>query len=63
MKEKTACIIGIMSWVAIIVFTALKMIPIEVFTGLAGVSVAWFYRTVEDIRTRRKINDFVRGPK
>ena len=50
MKEKTACIIGIMFTVAVIVFTALKMMPVEVFSALAGAAVAWFYRTIEDIR-------------
>ena len=54
MKEKTACIIGIIFAVAIIVFTALKMIPVEVFVALAGAAVAWFYRTIEDIRARRR---------
>lgn len=54
MKEKTACIIGIMFAAAIIAFTALKMVPIEVFTALAGAAIAWFYRTIEDIRARRR---------
>jgi len=55
MKEKTACIIGIIFAGAIIAFTALKMVPTEVFTALAGAAVAWFYRTIEDIRARRKV--------
>jgi hypothetical protein len=55
MKEKTACIIGIMFSGALIAFTAMKMVPVEVFTALAGAAVAWFYRTIEDIRARRRM--------
>jgi len=54
MKEKAACIIGIMFTAAIIAFTYLKIVPVEVFIALAGASVAWFYRTIEDIRARRR---------
>jgi hypothetical protein len=54
MKEKTACIIGGMFAAAIIAFTALKMIPVEVFTGFAGLALAWLYKVVEDIRAKRR---------
>jgi len=54
MKEKTACIIGVMFAVAIIAFTALKMLPIEVFAAVAGAAMAWLYKTIEEIRAGRR---------
>jgi len=54
MKEKTACIIGIIFAIAIIYFTYTELVPVEVFTALAGASVAWFYKTIAEARRLKK---------
>lgn len=47
MKEKTACAIGIIFSLAIVVFTFLKIIPVEVFCSVAGGAVVWFFKERE----------------
>jgi hypothetical protein len=54
MKELAAIIIGGVFAIAVIVFTAMKIIPVEVFCSLAGVSVPWFYKAIDSILERRK---------
>lgn len=54
MKEKTACIIGIMFAGALIALTFLEKLPIEAFLPFAGAAIAWLYKAVETMVTRRR---------
>ena len=54
MKEKAACIIGIIFAIAIVYFTYIKMVPVEVLTALAGAAGAWLFKTVEERRRLKK---------
>jgi hypothetical protein len=52
-KEKIAAILGIMFGAAIIGFTVLKIVPVEVFCSIAGIAVGWFFKTAEELLRRR----------
>lgn len=54
MKEKAACILGIMFGGAVIAFTVLKIVPVEVFCSVAGVAVGWFFKAAEEALRRMK---------
>ena len=47
MKEWPASIIGIMFAVALIVFTAMRIIPVEVFCSVATGAIVWFFKEKE----------------
>jgi hypothetical protein len=57
MKEKTACIIGLMFSIAIIVFTGMKIIPVEVFCSLAAGAIVWFFKEKEKESEIKRIID------
>jgi len=54
MKEKTACIIGVIIAIALTYFTYTKLVPVEAFTALAGAAGAWLFKTVEEIRRAKR---------
>jgi uncharacterized membrane protein len=47
MKEIVAAIIGVLFAIALIVFTAMKMVPIEVFCSVAGIAIGYFFKANE----------------
>jgi hypothetical protein len=53
MKEKTASILGIMFGAAIIAFTILKIVPVEVFCSVATGAIVWFFKEREVQRLRK----------
>ena len=54
MKEKTACIIGVIIAIALTYFTYTKLVQVEAFTALAGAAGAWLFKTVEEIRRAKR---------
>jgi len=48
MKEIVAAIIGVLFAIALIVFTAMKMVPIEVFCSVAGIAIGYFFKANEE---------------
>lgn len=48
MKEIATCIIGVLFAIALIVFTAMRIVPIEVFCSIAGIAVGYFFKANEE---------------
>jgi uncharacterized membrane protein len=53
MKEIAAAIIGVLFTIALITFTAMKMVPIEVFYSIALLAIGYFFKANEQTITTR----------
>lgn len=47
MKEWTASVIGIMFALALIIFTGMEILPIEVFCSVSAGAIVWFFKEKE----------------
>jgi uncharacterized membrane protein len=52
MKEIATVIIGVLLTIALITFTAMKMVPIEVFCSVAGIAIGYFFKANEERITK-----------